>query len=120
MNNTYYVKISCGAYKGPALNALQSGMNADKEFQISGDISIADVQSMASVIATSTYSKKLERIAAKMERNMSDGVANAFIYLNGNVIAGVSISFEGEKPRVEYLDNEAINNLSSPSYPGMH
>lgn len=112
--NNYYVKITCGAYKAPALSRLMLGMQADKEFQIAGNMSLEDVQMMIASIAASTYEEtdKKVRAAGKV---LPDGVANGFIFEDGHIIAGVSVFLEGEKPRIEYIDKESIDRILSPA-----
>lgn len=58
MINNFNVKISCGAYFTPALHAMEQGSKMDKEFHIDGDISLEDVQSLASRVAISAYAEK--------------------------------------------------------------
>lgn len=98
MNNDYVVKIYCGKYFNPALNEMMQGKKMDKDFHINGDISLIDVQNIASTIALTTYYEKVERLYKENASFvMSDAVANSFIFLNRELIAGSTALLEGKE-----------------------
>ena len=118
MENKYDIKISCGGHFYPTLtHVYMDGEKMDKEIHISGDISLAEVQSIASNLAVSTYYEKLN--AQKENRQlgmMPDGVANAFIVSNEGLVCGVSANLEGKEPSFKVYDKEAIMQSGKALY----
>ena len=114
MENDYVVKISCGKYFAPTLRRMMEGMKMDKEFHINGDVTLADVQSIASRIAISTYEEKSDRLFKEGTGVMSDGVANAFIYSDEGLISAVSAFLEGKEPSIEIYNQEQIEQAMQP------
>ena len=119
MENNYDIKISCGRYFNPTLNnILMAGGKMDKEIHVSGDVSLSDVQSIASRIAVSTYDEKLT--AQKEDHSlgfMPDGVANAFIFSNEELVSAVSAFLEGKEPSFEIYDKEKLDRARSFEIP---
>ena len=125
MEKKYDIKISCGKYFNPTLNnILMAGGKMDKEVHISGDVSLSDVQSIASRIAVSTYDEKLKAQREDPDLGfMPDGVANAFIFSNEELISAVSAFLEGKEPSFEIYDKEKLEQAMQPvdiDFPGFH
>ena len=86
--------------------------------------SLFDVQSIASRIAVSTYNERLK--TQREDPNlglMPDGVANAFIFSDEELISAVSAFLEGKEPSFKIYDKEKLEQAMQPvdiDFPSYH
>lgn len=109
MNNNYNIKISCGRLFTDSVSSLLNGqLTFDKEFSVSGDINMDEVQEMAIATAMSVFNDKLDTSKDAGKPQMEDPVANAFVYKDNDLESAVSILMEEQEPDIDIYNKEQL------------
>ncbi len=111
MEDKYDIVISCGAYLKPTLNRLMHGELEDKIINITGDVTMADIQRIAYNMAISTFNEKLHSVTEDGVIGMTDRIANAFIFQNKQLVHATSVSFEKKRPLIGVYNKEQLDEM---------